>query len=191
VIIIVSNNSDAPNVPIVHHDPVMAFTPGAGETNLPESPFAPAVIDGVRLAILPRPETGERDLPASTRSAVPPEKSRDDILAVYHRPLEQVADRAELFTLGTTVPYLVPQQGLVVPPTVLRGDPAVRIAAAPVQQPPVPPESEPSAGLLRSRALRYWLLPVAACILQGLRLSPMPQPRLPRLRRFHSASGQE
>jgi hypothetical protein len=175
----------ATNAPVVYHQPVIVLVPGAAAIDRAGAPIAttsPALKD----------ESGEKDLlapEALTSGPVTPETPRDDGPAIYHRPLEQVADRAELFTLNTTVPYLLPQQEPVAPATLLRGDPEAAVVAADV--PPVPPEPAPSAELLLSRVLRYWLLPATACIVQGLGISPMVQPRQPRLRRVPSAPGQE
>ena len=137
-------------------------------------------------------ESGEKNLPAPealTSAPAAPATPRDDGPAVYHRPLEQVADRAEPSTFNSTVPYLLSQQEPVAPLALLRGDMGVAVAAADVQPPP-PPEPAPSAELLISRVIRYGLLPVAAFIVQGLGISPMVHPRQPRLRRVHSAPGQ-
>jgi hypothetical protein len=194
VIFFVSGTSDTAQAPVAHYEPVMMLMPGSGEADSPGSPFAttaPALKDGLRRAIPPAFESGEKDLPtpeelARGAAATP----QADSPAVYHRPLEQVADRSELFALGTTVPYLLPQQGSVAQPTALRGNLGLPVTAA-TEQPPVPPEPSPSAESLSFREIRYWLLPLAACILQGLRISPMEPPRPPRLRRLRSTSGQE
>jgi hypothetical protein len=189
--------TDAVVVPVVvTHQPLIVLVPVAREANPPRSPLAtssPAVNDDLWLTTSPAPELSAADMPVrQVLTTVTPalQASPDDGRAVYHRPLQEVADRAELFTLGASVPYLLPQQGPAAPPP-LRGDPPAAVTAAAVPPPPPAPEPAPRPGFLRSRAIRYGLLPAAACILHGLGISPIDLPRLPRLRRVRSAPGQE